>query len=164
MACGPGARAFRPDRYGNEYVHACAGPLRHGLLLWSSLPEIGGSQGGLLPRGLDLHQEGAVPMSSFVTETGQMERAAKHVNDVDASIQRLLGSLRAEVATAPAHFKGEAARTFATLMDAYDRDAKSLSEALRGISEQLRQSSTAYAARDTERSAALKSSGSGLNM
>lgn len=36
-------------------------------------------------------------MSSFVTETGQMERAAKHVNDVDASIQRLLASLRAEV-------------------------------------------------------------------
>lgn len=103
-------------------------------------------------------------MSSFVTETSQMGRAAKHVDDVDASIQRLLASLRAEVATAPAHFKGDAARTFAALMEAYDRDARSLSEALRGISEQIRQSSTAYAARDAERASALKSSGSGLNM
>lgn len=103
-------------------------------------------------------------MSRFVTETSQMERAAAHVNEVDASIQRLLSSLRGEVATAPAHFKGDAARTFAKLMEAYDRDALQLSQALQGISEQIRVSSKAYAARDAERSAALNASGSGLNM
>lgn len=103
-------------------------------------------------------------MAGFVTETGQMQAAARHVSDVNADIARLLAGLRAEVATAPAHFKGSSARTFAGLMGRYDVDAKSLNEALRAISEQISAAGRGYAARDEAQSATLRSSGSGLNM
>lgn len=103
-------------------------------------------------------------MPRFVTDSAEMDRAVTRVNDVDSTIQASLSALRAEVATAPAHFKGEAARTFAGLMEAYDRDALRLSQALRGIADELKMASRDYATRDDERSSALKSSGSGLNM
>ena len=103
-------------------------------------------------------------MAGFTTETQQMEAAARHVADVNASITSLLSSLRAEVATAPAHFKGSAGRTFTELMARYDADAARLNEALRGISEQIQGAGRTYAAHDEQQSSALRSSGSGLNM
>lgn len=103
-------------------------------------------------------------MAGFTTETQQMQTASRHVADVNASIAGLLSSLRAEVATAPAHFKGASARTFAELMARYDADSARLNEALRGISEQIEGAGRTYSARDEEQSSALRSSGSGLNM
>lgn len=103
-------------------------------------------------------------MAGFVTETQQMQTASRHVADVNANITSLLGSLGAEVSTAPAHFRGNAARTFTQLMQRYDADAKRLNEALRGISEQLSAAGQTYAQRDDAQSASLQSSGSGLNM
>ena len=103
-------------------------------------------------------------MAQFVTDSQQMETAARRVEDVDAQVAALLSSLRAEVGTAPAHFKGSAAATFGTLMARYDADAARLSQALRGIAEQIAASGRDYAAQDTARSDALRSSGSGLNM
>jgi WXG100 family type VII secretion target len=103
-------------------------------------------------------------MAGFVTETSQMQTAAAHVDDVTAQISSLLSSLRAEVATAPAHFKGSAAATFQQLMTQYDLDAAKLREALTGIAEQIRAAGQTYGSQDTAQSAALRSSGSGLNM
>ncbi len=102
--------------------------------------------------------------SRFITDSATMDRAVKQVNDVDAEIQSSLSSLRAEVATAPAHFKGNAAQTFTQLMATYDQNALKLRQALRGIAEQLSASSKSYAAQDQVNSDALRSSGSGLNM
>lgn len=103
-------------------------------------------------------------MAGFVTETSQMQTAATHVDDVSAQITSMLNSLRAEVATAPTHFKGAAAATFQHLMAQYDLDAARLREALTGIAEQIRAAGQAYGSQDTAQSAALRSSGSGLNM
>ncbi len=103
-------------------------------------------------------------MAGFTTETPQMQAAAHHVSDVNAQITALLASLRAEVATAPAHFKGAAAATFNQLMANYDMDAKKLGDALNAISEQLAAAGRSYEARDTAQSESLRSSGSGLNM
>ncbi len=103
-------------------------------------------------------------MAGFVTETSQMQTAAAHVDDVAAQISSLLSALRAEVATAPAHFRGAAAATFQQLMNQYDLDAAKLREALAGISQQISESGKSYAVQDTAQSDALRSSGSGLNM
>lgn len=103
-------------------------------------------------------------MAGFTTETQQMQTASTHVASVNQSIASLLSALRAEVATAPAHFKGNAARTFAQLMERYDQDAARLNQALRGISEQIQSSGKSYQAQDEAQSDALRASGSGLNM
>lgn len=103
-------------------------------------------------------------MARFVTETPQMQAASRHVTDVNADIARLLSSLRAEVSTAPAHFKGAASATFGQLMIRYDMDAKKLNDALAAIAEQISAAGRTYEARDTAQSDMLRSSGSGLNM
>ncbi len=103
-------------------------------------------------------------MAQFRTDTQTMQAASQHVDQVNAQVASLLASLRAEVATAPSHFKGDAARTFAKLMADYDRDAKALGDALRGISEQILASGKAYSAQDAEQAARIQQAGSGLNM
>lgn len=93
-----------------------------------------------------------------------MGAAAKHVSAVNDQVKALLNSLRSEVATAPAHFKGDASATFTRLMAQYDKDALALSSALQGISEQLLASARDYAVRDEEQAAEIVRAGSGLNM
>jgi WXG100 family type VII secretion target len=103
-------------------------------------------------------------MTGFNTETAQMQTAATHVADVTSRIGQLLNSLRAEVATAPTHFKGAAATTFTQLMAQYDTDAAQLNQALNGIADQIGAAGQTYSASDEAQSAALRGSGSGLNM
>lgn len=119
---------------------------------------------GRRPSNPHLTRKGTILMAGFTTETQQMQSAANHVANVNQSIHSLLSSLRAEVATAPAHFKGEAAATFAKLMAQYDLDAAKLNQALRGISEQIEAAGKTYVAQDAAQSDALRASGSGLNM
>lgn len=103
-------------------------------------------------------------MAGFDTETARMQAAATHVTDVTAQIGQLLSSLRAEVATAPAHFKGAAATAFQQLMAQYDTDAAKLNQALTGIAEQIGAAGRTYSSSDEAQSSALLRSGSGLNM
>lgn len=103
-------------------------------------------------------------MTGFQTETARMHAAATHVTDVTAQIGRLLNSLRAEVATAPAHFKGAAATTFQQLMAQYDTDAGQLRQALTGIAAQIDAAGKTYSSQDEAQSTALRHSASGLNM
>ncbi len=103
-------------------------------------------------------------MAQFVTDSQQMATAARKVEEVNTQIQTLLRSLQAEVASTPAHFKGDTASTFTGLMKRYSDDSAGLQKALRGISEQLAEAAKSYAASDSNRAAALRSSGSGLNM
>lgn len=103
-------------------------------------------------------------MSGFSTRTSQMTTTATHVEAVSREIGSLLSSLRAEVATAPTHFKGAAATTFQQLMGQYDLDAVRLREALTGIAEQIGAAGRTYASQDEAQSAALRTSGSGLNL
>lgn len=103
-------------------------------------------------------------VNQFKTSTETMAAAASHVNDVNAQVASLLSALRAEVATAPSHFHGDAARTFAALMADYDRNAQALGNALRGIAEEIASAGKSYAATDESEAAALRASGSGLNV
>jgi WXG100 family type VII secretion target len=101
---------------------------------------------------------------AFTTQTAQMQQAASKVDDVNNEVRSLLSSLQSQVESVQAHWTGQAASTFQALMMRYNEDAQKLSQALTGISEQIRTSGQTYAAQDQSANDAVKSAGSGLNI
>ena len=101
---------------------------------------------------------------AFTTQTAQMQQAATKVDDVNGAVRSQLSSLQSQVESVQAHWTGQAASTFQGLMVRYNEDAQKWSQALTGISEQIRTSGQTYATQDESATDAVRSAGSGLNV
>ena len=84
----------------------------------------------------------------FGAQFEQMQAAAKHVAEVNQSVQGQLLALRNQLAPLGGAWKGQAATAFGLLMQRWDNDARNLNEALSSIGEQIRGSGAAYAQAD----------------
>jgi WXG100 family type VII secretion target len=101
---------------------------------------------------------------AFNTQTAQMQQAAGKVDDVNNEVRSLLSGLQGQVESVQAAWQGRAAATFQQIMVRYNEDATKLSQALEGISEQIRGSGTSYATQDQAGQDAVRSASSGLNV
>jgi WXG100 family type VII secretion target len=101
---------------------------------------------------------------AFNTETAQMQQAAGKVDDVNNQVRSLLSSLQGQVEAVQAAWQGQAAATFQQIMVRYNEDATKLSQALEGISEQIRGSGTGYATSDQSGQDAVRTAGNSLNI
>lgn len=91
----------------------------------------------------------------FGTTVEDMARAGQHVLDVDADVQADLALLRGQLAPLQSAWRGEAATAFAGLMERWDADAQSLSQALRAIGEAVQGSGRTYQQQEEAQSAGL---------
>ncbi len=103
-------------------------------------------------------------MAGFQTELSQMQSAAAHVRDVNASVNSLLSSLRGEVASVGGHWHGSSQVAFTQMMARYDNNAVKLNQALASIAEQIEASGRGYQASDADHEATFSRLGSGLNL
>jgi WXG100 family type VII secretion target len=87
----------------------------------------------------------------FGTQVDQMQAAARHVVDVNNSVQGQLSALHNQLEPLAGAWQGQAAAAFQTLMERWNKDARDLNNALSEIGEQIRESGTTYQqADDTE--------------
>jgi 6 kDa early secretory antigenic target len=93
--------------------------------------------------------------AGFGTTVEEMARAGQHVLGVDTEVQADLAALRAQLVPLQGAWLGEAATAFAGLMDRWDADARSLSEALRAIGEAIQGSGRTYQQQEESQSAGL---------
>ncbi|GEL16247.1 WXG100 family type VII secretion target [Pseudonocardia asaccharolytica] len=93
----------------------------------------------------------------FGTTTEEMARAGRHVLEVNDAVQSELSVLRGRLAPLAGAWRGDAATAFASLMARWDADARSLSEALRGIGEAIQGSAQAYQRQEDEQAGGLSS-------
>lgn len=94
-------------------------------------------------------------MTSFNTETDTMAQAARHVDDVNAQIEGQLRTLGSQLAPLAGAWQGMAATSFANLMVRFNENADKLRAALQGISTEINNSSTTYAAEDEAQQQAM---------
>jgi WXG100 family type VII secretion target len=93
--------------------------------------------------------------AGFGTSVEDMARAGQHVLDVDADVQTDLVALRGHLAPLQGAWSGDAAMAFAGLMERWDADARSLSEALRAIGEAIQGSGRTYDQQEQTRSSGM---------
>ncbi|MEK6442688.1 WXG100 family type VII secretion target [Pseudonocardia sp. T1-2H] len=91
----------------------------------------------------------------FGTSVEEMQRAGRQVLSVDQDVRSELTSLRTQLEPLAGAWRGEAATAFAGLMARWDADARSLSEALRGIGESIQGSGRTYQQQEDAQSSAL---------
>lgn len=92
---------------------------------------------------------------AYGTSIEEMQGAANHVLQVNESVQGQLSSLRNQLAPLAGAWKGQASTAFQTLMQRWDTNARSLSEALRGIGESIQASGATYGQQEEEQQAAM---------
>lgn len=95
--------------------------------------------------------------SGFLTTTEEMERAGKHVQSVNETVQNDLRTLRSQLEPLRGAWRGAASVQFAALMERWDNDARLLNEALRSIGEAIQGSAVTYRAQDEAQSGSLSS-------
>ena len=93
--------------------------------------------------------------AGFGTTIEEMARAGQQELDVDADVQADLASLRGQLAPLQGAWVGEAATAFAALMERWDADARSLSQALRAIGEAVQGSGRTYQQQEEAQAAGL---------
>ncbi|EME21314.1 WXG100 family type VII secretion target [Rhodococcus triatomae] len=98
------------------------------------------------------------------TTTETMEAAATHVSDVNGDIQGLLSSLQGRLSAVNGAWEGSAKVAFDNLMQRWDQNAKTLNEALMGISENIRANGVAFASTQDDHVAAINSAAGSLNL
>lgn len=94
---------------------------------------------------------------SFQTSVETMQQAAGNVDGVNSEVQGELSRLRAVVEEVSGSWKGQAQVSFHGLMERWDANAKSLSEALQAIADNLRANAGSFD--DTEMSNAAAFNG-----
>jgi WXG100 family type VII secretion target len=82
----------------------------------------------------------------FGTSVEEMQKAGKHVFEVNDAVQAELTALRGRLTPLTTGWQGEAATAFAALMSRWDANARTLSEALRAIGESIQGSGASYQA------------------
>jgi len=86
----------------------------------------------------------------YNTDVDVMTNAAQKVDVINQHIQNQLKTLRGQVEHVRDAWKGPASVRYTTLMQAYDKDAKLLNDALQRIAEKLRSNKTQYAQAETD--------------
>jgi WXG100 family type VII secretion target len=96
-------------------------------------------------------------MDGYETGFEVMEAAAKKVRDINQQIQQQLSATRTQVQNTRQAWVGPASGKYETLMQAWDKDAKMLSDALDGIARGLDSNRQGYqVAEDTTGTALSK--------
>jgi WXG100 family type VII secretion target len=95
--------------------------------------------------------------AGYGTTTEEMERAARHVLDVDRAVQAELVALRGKLGPLQGAWVGEAATSFAALMARWDADARAINDALRTIGESIQGSQVTYRQQEEAQAAGLSS-------
>lgn len=93
----------------------------------------------------------------FGTTTEEMERAGRHVQSVNQTVQTELSMLRAKLDPLAGAWTGAAAAEFARLMMRWDTDARALNEALRSIGEAIQGSRASYQHHEEQQASSLSS-------
>lgn len=96
-------------------------------------------------------------MSGYGITPEEMAKAAVDVDNVNEESRGVLSSLRSALDPLRDNWRGSAATAFQTLMERFDADAAKLSDALQGISEQLKSSNEAYVRQEEEASQSMSS-------
>lgn len=93
----------------------------------------------------------------FGTTTEEMERAGRHVQTVNETVQGDLSALRGQLGPLAGLWRGRASVEFTNLMARWDASAAQLNAALRGIGESIQGSSRSYEQQEQEQAAGLSS-------
>ncbi|WP_156757896.1 WXG100 family type VII secretion target [Actinokineospora pegani] len=94
-------------------------------------------------------------MSGYGITPEEMAKAALDVDKVNEESQAALKTLGSNLDPLRDNWKGQASTAFNTLMVRYNEDAKKLHDALQAISEQLKESNTAYVRQEEESSSSM---------
>ncbi len=86
----------------------------------------------------------------FNTDLDVMDAASKKVDAINQRIQGQLKTLRSQVEQVRGEWKGPASARYTTLMQAWDKDADKLNNALQQISIRLGKNRTQYAQAETD--------------
>jgi early secretory antigenic target protein ESAT-6 len=93
----------------------------------------------------------------FNTTVEEMDKAGRQVGTVNDTVQSDLAALRTRLVPLAAAWQGEAAGAFNRLMERWDADARSLSEALRTIGESISASGSGYRAHEEQHTSTMSS-------
>ncbi|GAY10161.1 WXG100 family type VII secretion target [Pseudonocardia sp. N23] len=91
----------------------------------------------------------------YGTSTAEMQRAGRHVLEVNDQVQADLSALRNGLMPLAGAWRGEAASAFTGLMARWDADARKLGEALQAIGSAVQGSAAAYQRQEDEQAAGL---------
>jgi len=89
-------------------------------------------------------------MAGFKTGAPELERAAKQLEEGNASLQQALAKLAQEVEGVQGSWGGAAAKAFHTLMEHFEGDAKKLNDSLQQISDSISSNASAYRQQEEE--------------
>lgn len=93
----------------------------------------------------------------FGTTTEEMERAGRHVLEVNGAVQGELAALRSKLGPLAGAWTGNASAEFVKLMARWDADAKALNDALRSIGESIQGSRVTYQQQEDAQAASMSS-------
>jgi WXG100 family type VII secretion target len=93
------------------------------------------------------------------TETAVMAQTAAKFDQVNQSLQSMLGTLMSELSSLSGTWKGVGAAAFEQVKQQYEADLKSLNQALAETAESIRQSGVGYHSTDTEAASRVSSTG-----
>lgn len=85
---------------------------------------------------------------AYSTTFAEMQAGASHIDNVNADIMGRVSSLEGQLAPLAGAWQGSASTAFQNLMVRYRNSANRIQEALTAIAEQVRGSSTTYAAEE----------------
>jgi WXG100 family type VII secretion target len=94
-------------------------------------------------------------LGGFNTDVDVMDAAAQKVRAVNQDIQGKLKTLKGQVQQTRGEWKGPAAVKFESMMEAWDRDAQQLNQALEGIAVKMGTNRKLYADAETAVGGAL---------
>lgn len=100
----------------------------------------------------------------ITTSVEVMNTASAKVLATSDDIQAVLARVRSEAESTRAHWSGEAQIAFSALMQRWDDNSRTLNQALRGISDNLKANAQAYSVSETDNAAALKQAAGALNL
>ena len=89
-------------------------------------------------------------MAGYNASAEELSALAKHIVEVDQQTQGTLRAVRSTVDGLQGVWVGAASTAFNKLMERFDVDAAKLQEALRGIAEQMDETSVTYTKQEEE--------------
>ncbi|MDQ3404465.1 MAG: WXG100 family type VII secretion target [Actinomycetota bacterium] len=94
-------------------------------------------------------------MSGYGITPEEMAKAAVDVDNVNQQSQDALKSLYSNLQPLQDNWTGQASTAFQTLIQRYNDDSRKLHDALQSISEQLKESNTAYVRQEEEAASSM---------
>lgn len=88
----------------------------------------------------------------FGTDTEVMQKAVSEINDVRQAVDSAVQTLNGEIEPALGGWQGQAAQVFRKLMDQYNQEAKTITQKLDEISQNIEGSGKDYAQQQEESS------------